>query len=71
MFSKLFEEHPGIIIGLAVGLLLGIIYLLVGFWKTIIFSAFIMIGLYLGKRFDANESIRDILEEILPDKFFK
>ncbi len=71
LISKLFEEHPGMAIGLIIGLILGIIFLLAGFWKTIIFCAFIAIGLYFGKKFDADEKFKDIIEEFIPDKFFK
>jgi len=71
MFSKIWEEHPGTLIGLAIGILVGIIYLIVGFWKTVIFIFFVSIGVYLGKKIDNRQDIRDILEEILPEKFFK
>jgi len=71
MISRLIEEHPGMSIGISIGLVLGFIFLLVGFWKTIIFLAFVLIGLYIGKRFDRDESFKEILQEFLPDKFFK
>ncbi|MGD9678022.1 MAG: DUF2273 domain-containing protein [Vulcanibacillus sp.] len=71
MIGRLIEEHPGMLIGISVGLVLGFIFLLVGFWKTIIFLAFVLIGLYIGKRFDSDESFKEILQEFLPDKFFK
>ncbi len=71
MFQKYLEEHPGKLVGLILGILVGIIFLLVGFWKTVIFIGFISIGLYIGKKFDNREDFRDIIEKILPDKFFK
>ncbi|OEF95518.1 hypothetical protein BHF71_04825 [Vulcanibacillus modesticaldus] len=71
MFMKLWEEHPGTMVGIGVGAFVGLIFLLVGFWKTIIFSGFIALGFYFGKKYDNNEDLRDVLEEILPDKFFK
>lgn len=71
MLLKLLEEHPGKVIGGLSGLLLGLIFLLVGFWKTIIFLSFVAIGVYFGRKFDNNERFKDILEEIIPDKFFK
>lgn len=71
MISKLFEEHPGITIGVLIGLILGIIFLLFGFWKTIIFCLFIVIGLYIGMKFDADKKFKDIIEELLPGRFFK
>ena len=71
MFLKLWEDHPGKIIGLSIGLLIGFIYLFVGLWKTIIFVFFVAIGLFIGYKLDNRESLHDVLEEILPDKFFK
>ena len=71
MIARLLEEHPGMLIGIFIGLVLGFIFLLVGFWKTIIFLAFVLIGLYIGKRFDTDEKFKEILREFLPDNFFK
>lgn len=71
MFYKLLEEHPGMLIGLIVGFIVGLIFLLVGLWKTVIFLGFVALGLFLGKKYDKHEDLKDILEEILPDKFFK
>ena len=71
MLLKILEEYPGTIFGVAIGFIVGLIFLFVGFWKTIVFLAFILIGLYIGKKFDHREDFHDILEEILPDKFFK
>ena len=71
MFLKLFEEHPGKFVGIGIGLLVGFIYLFVGFWKTLIFIGFVALGLYLGKKFDNREDIRDVLEQLIPEKFLK
>jgi len=71
MFLKLLEEYPGTIIGIGIGILLGLVFLIVGFWKTIIFVGFILLGLSIGKRYDKRENFQDILDDILPDKFFK
>ncbi len=71
MFSRLWDEYPGTILGLSIGILIGIIYLFVGLWKTIIFAGFIMLGIYVGRKFDHREDLKDMLEDILPDKFFK
>lgn len=71
MFSKLWEKYPGTLIGLIIGILVGIIFLLAGFWKTVIFTVFVTLGLFIGKKFDRHDDLKGILEEILPDKFFK
>ncbi|GBF11037.1 MAG: DUF2273 domain-containing protein [Tepidibacillus sp.] len=71
MFLKLWEDHPGTIVGLISGLFVGFIFLFVGFWKTIIFLGFVGMGLYIGKKIDAREDLHDVLAEILPEKFLK
>ena len=72
MFIKsLFEEHPGMVIGISLGLIIGLIFLFVGFWKTVVFIGFVGLGLYIGRKFDNHKDFRDILEDLLPDKFFK
>ncbi|MFV9510791.1 DUF2273 domain-containing protein [Tepidibacillus sp. LV47] len=71
MLFKIWEEHPGKILGLFIGFVVGFIYLFVGFIKTLIFIGFVLAGLYIGHKLDRKEDLHDVLEEILPDKFFK
>lgn len=47
----------------------GIIYLLVGFWDTLVFVVFVSTGYYIGRKLDHKEDLREILDRILPGKF--
>lgn len=47
----------------------GIIYLLVGFWNTLVFVVFVGTGYYIGRKLDHKEDLREILDRILPGKF--
>ncbi|MGC5324419.1 DUF2273 domain-containing protein [Brevibacillus sp. SYSU BS000544] len=69
MWWEILNEHKGKAIGVAAGLFFGIIYLLVGFWDTIVFIVFVSTGLYFGKKFDNREDLLEILDRILPGKF--
>lgn len=69
MWWEILNEHKGKTIGVAAGLFFGIIYLLVGFWDTIVFIVFVSTGLYFGKKFDNREDLLEILDRILPGKF--
>jgi uncharacterized membrane protein len=69
MLWELLREHKGKITGVAAGLLFGIIYLLVGFWDTLVFVVFVGTGYYIGRKLDHNEDLREILDRILPGKF--
>lgn len=55
--------------GVAAGLFFGIIYLLVGFWDTLVFVVFVSTGYYIGRKLDHKEDLREILDRILPGKF--
>ncbi|MBW5466526.1 DUF2273 domain-containing protein [Brevibacillus formosus] len=69
MMRELMWEHKGKLMGVFAGLFLGIIYLLVGFWDTLVFVVFIGTGYYIGRKLDHKEDLREILDKILPGKF--
>ncbi|MDB5084325.1 MAG: hypothetical protein JWN30_1211 [Bacilli bacterium] len=54
--------------GVLVGVILGLLYLVFGFWKVIIFAGFVAFGYYLGRIWEGNEDWRDVVERILPPK---
>lgn len=69
MIWELLWEHKGKVLGILVGLLFGCIYLIAGFWKTLVFIVFVGTGFYIGRKLDHKEDLRDILDKILPGKF--
>ncbi|PYI55052.1 DUF2273 domain-containing protein [Paenibacillus flagellatus] len=54
MWNELWERHKGRLIGVASGLLLGIIYLISGFWDMLIFAFIVAVCFYAGGKFDAG-----------------
>ena len=58
-------------LGTMFGLLLGLLYLLFGFWRMLIVALLVLGGYYLGKKADERERLRDVLARILPDHFFR
>lgn len=62
----IFNKNQGKIIGSAVGLLLSIIILIIGFFRTLLIVLFVLSGYYIGKKIDSKEDITDILDKILP-----
>lgn len=75
MVKRLLEEcwnqHRGKMLGTLFGLLLGVLYLWVGFWRMLVVALLVMVGFYLGKKVDEKENLRDALARILPDHFFR
>lgn len=51
-WREIWESHRGRIFGVAAGLLLGMIYLIAGFWDMLFFALVVFIGYYFGKRKD-------------------
>lgn len=69
MIWEILWEHKGKLLGAAAGFFFGLLYLLVGFWDTLVFVVFISTGYYIGRKLDHKEDLRDILDRILPGKF--
>jgi len=69
MMWEILWEHKGKLLGVAAGFFFGILYLLVGFWDTLVFLVFISTGFTIGRKLDHKEDLRDILDRILPGKF--
>jgi uncharacterized membrane protein len=55
-------------IGVTIGLVLGILYLFVGFWKSLVFVGFIVAGYLVGRWLDNQEDWRDIVQRLIPNK---
>lgn len=49
------QPYAGRVIGLSLGFIFGIIYLIFGFWKAIVFSLIVLIGFYFGNKSDRKE----------------
>lgn len=52
MLSRIWESHGGRIVGVAAGIFLGFLYLVVGFWDMLFFALLMYIGYTLGKQRD-------------------
>ncbi|GIM44552.1 hypothetical protein DNHGIG_01010 [Collibacillus ludicampi] len=55
-------------LGALLGGVFGLLYLIVGFWKTIVFLGFVLLGYSLGRMFEVNEDWRDVIDRIMPNK---
>jgi len=57
------------IFGAVIGLLFGILFLIIGFWKSVALAFFIFIGWFVGKMMDDKEDWRDVIEKLVPPKY--
>ncbi|HHY03953.1 MAG TPA: DUF2273 domain-containing protein [Thermoanaerobacterales bacterium] len=65
-FFDNWQGNSGKIIGVLIGVIVGITILLFGFFKSIFIVFCAIIGYYIGKIVDNKESLRDVLDKILP-----
>ena len=70
MFSKilqnLWENYRGRLVGSLFGLIIGAMFLILGFFQTIFLLICITAGYLLGKRIDNKEDLMDVLDRLLP-----
>jgi uncharacterized membrane protein len=60
--------YKGRILGGIIGLLTGLLWAFIGFWRAFAFVLCIVLGYYIGKRVDHKESLKDIFNRVLPPK---
>ncbi|MGP2526512.1 DUF2273 domain-containing protein [Acidaminococcus sp. LBK-2] len=66
ILRKLFETSRWRIIGASVGLVVGILFLILGFFRTVFLLFCIGLGFYIGYKMDAGEDLVDLLDNLLP-----
>ncbi|WP_242825394.1 DUF2273 domain-containing protein [Desulfitobacterium dichloroeliminans] len=59
------EEHPGKLSGILAGFGIGLLVVVLGFWKALVLALFVLVGLILGKRHDDHKDLFGWL-----DRFF-
>ena len=62
----LFSENKGRILGGLLGFFFGILFLMIGFFKTLLLLICTFIGYYLGSRWDMEGDLKRLLNRILP-----
>jgi uncharacterized membrane protein len=59
------------VIGVVAGLLIGILFLLLGFFKTIFLMICVGLGFFIGNKLDKKEDLIDFLDRLLPPGYHK
>lgn len=57
------DKHPGKFIGTSLGLVLGLLMVTLGFWRTLVLALFVILGFWLGKRQDDHQFITSWIEK--------
>lgn len=64
----LFYRHRGKVLGILAGFLISILFLTIGFWRTLFISICCTVGFIIGKKVDNREDFREIIDRILPPR---
>jgi uncharacterized membrane protein len=56
-FLWAWQNHPGKLTGISLGLILGLLVVALGFWQTLLLGLFVAVGYVLGKREDDYQSL--------------
>jgi uncharacterized membrane protein len=65
-FSDAWQRHRGKIIGIVFGLIIGLIIIAIGFFRALFVVLCAVLGYYIGMSLDNGQSLRDLLDRILP-----
>ena len=67
--TKYFLQNKGKIIGGIIGFIFGILFLMIGFFKTLVIILCTAIGFIIGSRWDLEGDFVNFLNKILPPQF--
>lgn len=70
VFLDLWENHRGRMLGLTLGLVVGVLFLTLGFFKTIFLLICVGLGYFIGDKFDNQEELFKLIEKIWPKKYY-
>jgi uncharacterized membrane protein len=55
MLFEIWEDHKGKITGIISGIFLSVVYLISGFWDMVMCGFLVLLGYYIGKKWDKGE----------------
>lgn len=58
-FFDWYDANKGLFWGILIGLIIAVLFLTIGFWRTLLIVVCVGIGAFLGSRPDIRESISD------------
>ena len=64
IFSIIWAQYSGRITCTMLAFFIGIVYLIAGFWKMLIFSSLVIAGYFIGQYIDRKESWKDTIDKV-------
>lgn len=65
----MWHDYRGRAVGAVAGLLLGILFLFFGFWRTLFLTIIAGVGFLVGKQVDGQDDWKKIVEKIQLDRW--
>ncbi|HWJ02915.1 MAG TPA: DUF2273 domain-containing protein [Verrucomicrobiae bacterium] len=65
---NLIDQHPGKVIGSALGFGIGLFVVVLGFWRSLVICLFVGAGFYLGKRRDERRDFGELLQSLFGNR---
>ncbi|MDD2510250.1 MAG: DUF2273 domain-containing protein [Syntrophomonas sp.] len=62
------EEHRGKALGILLGLIASILFITYGFWRSLFIVFCIILGFFIGKKIDENQSFDNWLRQMFKDR---
>ncbi len=60
---RLLSENWGKVVGGFLGFLVAILFLLFGFWKALLIIILILVGIYLGGKYEQGEGLHRVIDK--------
>lgn len=57
------------VVGALLGLIIGLLIIIIGFFKTLLLCLTTLFGYYLGSRWSFEEDLKDLIIKVIPDRF--
>lgn len=64
IMTVIWAQYSGRILCTFLAFLIGIVYLICGFWKTVVFWLLILLGYYVGRYVDRKEGLKDMIDKV-------
>lgn len=67
VFRQFVSDNWGKLLGGLAGLVVSLVFILFGFWRSLFIFLCVALGIYFGRLLDRNEGIRGLLQRFWPD----
>lgn len=71
IINDLWENSRWRVIGVVAGLIVGLLFLFLGFFQTIFLLICVGLGFFIGNKLDKKEDLMDFLDRLLPPGYHK